>query len=385
MKIAGQRIEGHISWYSRNRLNYSGGGEQNALPFISRVEDIPEYFPLDKNGMRSIERVSARYPFRIPRYYLNLIDAGRKDCPLRLQAVPDEYEIGQNTGITDPLHEGKHSVTPVFVKRHEGRGVFLVSGECAMYCRFCNRKRIVGKGWDPSAFFDETLDYIDSDKCLQEVILSGGDPLMVSAQTLDYLIGRIRSGGHVKTIRISSRMPVVWPEGITKEHFDVFRRHRPLWIVIHTNHPKELTEQFALVARKLLDSGNALIGQTVLLRQVNDCPYTLKNLFESLVVHGVKPYYIFQLDEVQGAGHFKVPVERGLAIMKRLRSIASGLAIPHYAMDLTGGLGKVPLENTYIRKGWGKTLIVSTPEGFTGTYHDDGKARDCGTCKLCEE
>ncbi len=327
--------------------------------------------------------MAKNYPFSIPRYYLNLIDPTDPSCPIARQAIPSIDELSFGEGYEDPLSEESSSPVPGLVQRYPGRAVFLVTSSCAMYCRFCNRKRMAGKGPDLSRYREDVLRYLEDHEEIREVILSGGDPLTVGPGELAEILLRLRRTGHIRTIRLSTRLPVVFPEGVRPGHLRALRQAQPIWMVIHVNHPRELTPEALDVLARLRKAGAPVVSQTVLLRGVNDCPVTLLSLFESLVARGVKPYYLFQLDEVRGASHFKVPVGWGMEIMRFLRVHASGLAVPHYAIDLTGGLGKAPIEHRYIKGRKGTRLTVETPSGRRGVYLNSGKERDCGECGSC--
>jgi lysine 2,3-aminomutase len=365
---------------SSYRLNNNAGEKKEGtvsatLLFLSTSDALSGILPLDQSARKEIDAVSESYPFRIPQYYANLMEKDNPFCPLRLQAVPSAMEL-RGGGKLDPLAEGGIQITPSLIKRYPKRAVFLVSSECAMYCRFCNRKRAVGKGhvWEESV--EETLRYLDNDREISEVILSGGDPLMLPPVRLAYILDRLRSNRHIHVVRISTRLPVVFPQGIRQDHFVAIRKHAPIWVITHTNHPRELTPEFGDAVAGLREAGAVLISQTVLLRGINDCPHILSELFERLVCLGVKPYYLFQLDDVQGAQHFKVKVSVGMALMRELRMSLSGLCIPQYALDITGGLGKVPLEHKYVRKKEGRRLVVENPAGERGAYLDDGGDRN---------
>jgi len=303
-------------------------------------------------------------------------------CPIRLQAVPSARELKAG-GVSDPLGESTIGLTPSFLKRYPRRGVFLVSSECAMYCRFCNRKRAVGKGhvWEESS--EETFRYLEKDKEISEVILSGGDPLMLAPARFTQILERLRSIKMIEIIRVSTRLPVVFPEGIRAEHVKALRKHAPIWLIIHINHPNEVTKEFVEVAGILRRAGAVLISQTVLLSRINDCPYILSALFQRLVRLGIKPYYLFQLDDVAGAQHFKVGVKSGTAFVRSLRRDISGLCMPVYAVDITGGVGKVPLARDYIVKHRGTDLILRNTAGKKGSYKDDGRQSRCNNCGFC--
>lgn len=357
-------------------------GNSVTLPFIDSGEKLSEHLSLDQSVKADISRVSKLYPFRISRHYLSLIKKEAPlSCPIGRQAIPCVDEL-TGEGEVDPLNEKGSLITPVFIKRYPGRGVFLVSAECAMYCRYCNRRRLVGKEWNPVLFREETLDYLEKDKEIREVILSGGDPLMLASEELSYILSRLKRMGKA-IIRVSTRLPVVCPERVTEAYYDLIRDNSPLWVVIHINHPNEISPEFTAVVRRLLRSGAVLVSQTVLLRGVNDCPHILARLFEELVSNGIKPYYLFQLDEVAGAYHFKVRLDRGMEIMRTLRKNISGLAMPYYALDISGGFGKVPLDHQYIKgKRHGVVTIESPLSGF-GIYDDNGTESHCMSCHIC--
>ena len=357
-------------------------GKPLTLPFLSDVESLSSTIRLDRASEEEIERVSRVFPLRVPPFYAGLMDPENPLCPIRLQAVPTTEELSE-TGVADPLGEASIALTPAFFKRYSGRGVFLTTAECAMYCRFCNRRRLVGRGFDPAVFREETLAFIETCEEVREVILSGGDPLMLDPIELDHILSRLRRIDHVKVIRLSSRMPVVFPERV-EIHREAIKRHAPLWFIVHINHPKEVTPEFVEAINGLRDSGASCISQTVLLRRVNDCRHILARLFELLVEAGVKPYYLFQLDDVTGATHFKVRIEEGLSIMKGLRAAASGLCMPQYALDITGGLGKVPLEGPYLGPRAGDRVRLENIHGQQGTYLDDGKESKCNSCGICK-
>ena len=359
----------------------SEGKPLTTLPFLSDVEGLSGLISLDSRSKREIEEVSRLYPFRVPQFYAGLMERENPLCPLRLQAVPSAREL-RGGGVEDPLGEGQIAVTPSFLKRYPGRGVFLVTAQCAMYCRFCNRKRMVGRGFAPEASREETLAYLERSDEIREVIVSGGDPLMLPPAELEYVLGRLRGIGRLRVIRLSTRMPVVFPEGAGL-HREAIKRHGPLWLVVHINHPREVTPEFMGVVRTMQEARAVIISQTVLLRGVNDCEHILAGLFEKLVELGVKPYYLFQLDDVRGATHFKVRLEDGMALMRALRASASGLAVPHYALDITDGRGKIPLEKGSLKKRKGKRVFMESLSGEEGVYMDDGEESRCAGCAVC--
>jgi lysine 2,3-aminomutase len=232
---------------------------------------------------------------------------------------------------------------------------------------------------------EESLRYIERDAETKEVIISGGDPFMLSPDRLAYVLIRLSHIKKVKVLRLSTRLPVVYPDGLKESHIEAIKAVFPLWLIIHINHPKEITEGFIECTKRLRQANAILISQTVLMRGVNDCPHILLRLFEDLVGLGIKPYYLFQLDEVMGVAHFKVKIKRGIEIMRHLRRCASGLAVPHYMVDITGGAGKVPIDYRYIKGKKGNMLRLKGLLKDEDIYKDDGKDSLCLKCGLCKK
>jgi lysine 2,3-aminomutase len=357
-------------------------GRHATLPFVSNAEQLSKYISLTEESKEEIQKVSHVFPLKIPEFYLNLVDKEDPSCPLRRQSVPSKAELA-GTGHIDPLDEQRFSITASFLKKYPGRGVFLAGSTCAMYCRFCNRRRLVGREWDPRASWEESFHYMEGDEELREVIVSGGDPFTLPVEDFSYMMERLTNINRINTVRISTRLPVVFPQGLKKGHTQAISKGSPVWVVVHINHPAEVSPEFVEAAKKLRKAGASMVSQTVLLRGVNDCPHILMKLFEMLVSIGIKPYYLFQLDEVKGATHFKVSIEEGIRIMRFLRKNVSGLAIPNYALDITGGLGKVPLDYQYLKRHNGKLLHLESPSGENGSYTDDGRKSRCQECGIC--
>lgn len=290
-----------------------------------------------------LEQVTDVYPMRINPYYLNLIS--RVNDPLWQQAVPDIREINDNTCVDDPLAEERLSPVPNLVHKYPDRALFMVSAKCAMYCRFCTRKRKVGKA--AMAVSDDTiragLDYLQKTPEIRDVLISGGDPLLLTDDRLEKIIASVRKIPSVEIIRIGSRVPCTLPMRITARLAAMLKKYHPLYINTHFNHPDEITPAAALACGRLADAGIPLGCQTVLLRGVNNDPAVIKELLRRLLRIRVKPYYLFQADLSKGTNHFRTTVDEGLAVMKALSGQVSGLAMPTYAIDLPGGGGKVPL------------------------------------------
>ncbi len=332
---------------------------------IASVAQLAERFDID---VTALESVAARYPFRITPYYYSLIrEVGD---PIWRQCVPDLAELN-DAGLTDPLAEEDLAPVPSVVHRYPDRAIFLVSGSCAGYCRFCTRKRKVGCSSMSISFRDlrDGIDYIARTPAIRDVIFSGGDPLILPDSVLEDLLARIYAIPHVDIIRIGSRVPVTLPERITDKLCALLKKYHPLYLNTHFNHPWELTPAAAEACRKLADAGIVLGNQTVLLRGVNDDPYVIGELFRGLLKMRVRPYYLHHMDLTSGTSHFRTPVATGLKIVQSLRGPVSGLASPHYVIDLPGGKGKVPLVPEYVQQ-QGAKLLITTPAGECVEYPD---------------
>lgn len=312
-------------------------------------------------------QVAARFPFRLSRYYARLITA--PDDPVWLQAVPAVQELLDVAQSPDPLHEERLSAVPGLIHRYPDRAVLLAGRQCAVYCRFCMRKRSIGCGID-SFDADQALDYIASTPALRDILISGGDPLLLPQDTLHALLTRLRKIPHVEIIRIGSRLPVTDPGRITPQLCRMLAEHHPLYLNTHFNHPVELTPQAAKACELLADAGIPLGNQTVLLRGVNDDGTVLQELFSGLLRFRVRPYYLHQMDLVQGTAHFRTPLQHGMALVAGLRGQVSGMAIPHFVVDLPEGKGKVPLLPETARQEAAGTWRIRTSDGQVVTYRD---------------
>jgi lysine 2,3-aminomutase len=314
-----------------------------------------------------LARVAARYPLRITPHYLGLLQ-GPGD-PLWRQCVPDPRELDPMGLLDDPLAEAAHAPLPAVVHRYPDRVLLLAGTSCPLYCRFCTRKRKVGCAGEQLSFGDllDGLGYIERTPQVRDVLISGGDPLLLPDLLLGEVLTRLSRISHVEMIRIGSRVPVTLPERITAELCKVLRRHHPLYLNTHFNHPREITPEAAEACRRLADAGVPLGNQTVLLRGVNDDAATMAELLRGLLTIRVRPYYLHQMDLVAGTDHFRTRVESGLDILRALRGSVSGLAIPHYVIDLPGGKGKVPLLPETIES-LGDTVVLRTPDGERVDY-----------------
>jgi len=308
------------------------------------------------------QRVAAHYPLRLTPQLLALIE--RADDPLGRQFLPDGRELSEDGLADDPLAEGQLAPLPAIVHRYPARVLLLAGNDCAAYCRFCTRKRRVGC----AAFtlpFEELLagiDYIAKNQAISEVILSGGDPLLLPDEALRELLERLRRIPHVGVLRIATRTLSVLPERITTALAGLIGGYAPLYLTTHFNHPRELTPAASEACALLAEAGVPLANQTVLLGGVNDDAGTLATLCDGLLQRRVRPYYLHQLDPVHGTGHFRVPVERGLELVAALRRSVSGLAVPHYIVDLPGGRGKVALTPESVVS-LGDTVVIRSAAG----------------------
>ena len=319
-----------------------------------------------------LEQVAEQYPMRVNPYYLSLIKA--VDDPLWRQAVPSEMELQDTVCPADPLEEENQSPVPNLVHRYPDRALFLVCSECAMYCRFCTRKRKVGG--ESMLINRETLEggleYLRAHSEIRDVIVSGGDPLLLSDEKLDWILKELRAIPHIEIIRIGSRIPVVLPQRITMGLIRVLRKYQPIYLNTHFNHPDEITETSAKACARLADAGIPLGNQSVLLRGVNDDPAIMKRLVQKLLAIRVRPYYIFQADMVQGTDHFRTSVEEGIEIIRSLRGHTSGLGVPAYVIDAPGGGGKIPILPDYLQS-IGEVVVLKNYLGETYSYSNRPK------------
>ncbi len=297
--------------------------------------------------VEALDRVAEVYPMCINPYYLSLVE--RPDDPIGRQCIPDPAELEASVSVPDPLAEESMSPVPCLVHRYPDRALFLVTTRCAMYCRFCTRKRKVGKDQTVTEEMRrEAIAYIARTPTIRDVVVSGGDPLLLSDEVLDEILRELRAIPHVEMIRIGTRVPCVLPQRVTRKLVDTLRKYHPLYMNVHFEHPREVTPQAAKALARLADAGIPLGNQSVLLRGVNDDPATFLELNRKLLACRVRPYYLYQADPVEGTEHFRTPVESGLEVIRGLRGHTSGLAVPQYVIDAPGGGGKIPLLPEYL-------------------------------------
>jgi lysine 2,3-aminomutase len=287
-------------------------------------------------------------------YYAALVDPGHPSCPVRIQAIPTAAEHERSPGdLRDPLGEDARRPARALVHRYPDRALLLATDRCAVYCRHCTRRRLTlaGEGGLSRADLDGAVEYLRAHPAVREVIVSGGDPLVLDDERLDALLSAVRSVPTVRVVRVATRAPVVLPMRMDPALVRLLRRHAPLFVLTHFNHPKECTADARAACEALVDAGVPVENQTVLLRGVNSSARILKDLFETLLEWRVRPYYLHQGDLAEGTGHLRTPLEAGVAILEALRGTTSGLAIPHLAVDLPGGGGKVTLQPDYRLQG----------------------------------
>ncbi|RJR27228.1 MAG: KamA family radical SAM protein [Desulfobacteraceae bacterium] len=347
----------------------SAGGKGKELWRRMISESIEDPFDLPASlcaGQDELERVTSLFPMRINPYYLALIQ--NKGDPIYRQCVPDLKELNDE-GLDDPLLEEGHSPVPGLTHRYPDRVLFLVSNRCAVYCRFCNRRRKVGR---PGVVSNETiregLSYIRGHKEIRDVLLSGGDPFLLEDEELGRILSEIRSISHVEVVRIGTRVPCTLPHRVTKDLARILKKFNPLYIHTHFNHPRELTRATVRACGRLADAGIPLGCQTVLLKGINDDPYIIRELMQGLLKIRVRPYYLFQADLAKGTSHFWTPLQTGLDIMRFLQGHTSGMCLPHFAVDLPGGGGKVPFLPEYIVEKRDNDIVLKTYEGKTYSY-----------------
>lgn len=330
---------------------------------VRSAADLARYVEPHADEAAAIDQLADRFRFVITPYYARLMEPGNADCPVRRQVVPRTVELEDSAGLADPLDEVEHSPVKNVVRVYPDRIAFCVNNECALYCRFCLRKRMVGdEEWTMQKRDLQTaLDWIAKTPEIRDVLLTGGDPLVFSDSRLDWLLTRLREIPHVEIIRLGTRLPVTLPYRVTDDLCAMLEKHHPIWVNTHFNHPAELTADAAEACDKLTRAGIPVGNQSVLLRGINDDAAVMKELCETLVRMRVRPYYCYQAQLLEGTGHFRVPIERGVEIFRELRGRTSGFAIPTYVLDTP--YGKVPLQHPYARGRDGDDYVVEAWDG----------------------
>ncbi|MDR0353257.1 MAG: KamA family radical SAM protein [Opitutaceae bacterium] len=320
---------------------------------ITTLDQLERYMVLTTEERRGIAFAGHKLSLAITPYFFNLINRDDPGCPIRLQVIPREGESITSAGeMPDSLGEDEHSPVPGLVHRYPDRVLFLVTDRCASYCRYCTRSRLVSNAQDYNFHpeFEQGLRYIESHPEVRDVLLSGGDPLLLGDKKIEHVLSRLRAIKHVEFIRVGSRIPVFLPQRITPELCGIFKRHGPVWMSIHVNHPRECTAELRAACERLSFAGVPLGNQSVLLRGVNDDAGVMKALVQRLLRMRVRPYYLYQMDLITGGAHFKVDVRQGIEIIRALRGRTTGYAVPQYVIDAPGGGGKVPVNPDYIER-----------------------------------
>lgn len=354
---------------------------------VETVEELKKYVSLTSEEEAGVEACLKTLRMAITPYYLSLIDLNDPDDPIRKQAIPTAAELHQaKADLLDPLHEDTDSPVKGLTHRYPDRVLFLITDMCSMYCRHCTRRRFAGQAdcSVPKEQIDACIDYVRNHPEVRDVLLSGGDALLVSDERLEYIISELRKIPHVEIVRIGSRTPVVMPQRITQELCDMLKKYHPIWLNTHFNHPNEITEEAAAACARLADAGIPLGNQSVLLAGVNDCIHIMKRLMHGLVQMRVRPYYIYQCDLSFGLEHFRTPVSKGIEIIEALRGHTSGYAVPTFVVDAPGGGGKIPVMPNYVISQTPGRVILRNFEGVITTYtepeHYDNSC-DCEDCR----
>jgi len=332
---------------------------------VRDLEGLGQWIEPTEDEAKAVGDLARRFRFVITPYYASLMDPTDPDCPIRRQVVPSPLEALDSAGLADPLDEVLHSPVKNVIRVYPDRIAFCVNNECALYCRFCLRKRMVGEtGWSmQKKELQVALDWIAETPAIRDVLLTGGDPLVFSDDRLDWLLTRLRAIPHVELIRLGTRLPVTLPYRVTDDLCRVLASHHPVWVNTHFNHPREITAPAAAACERLAAAGIPVGNQSVLMRGINDDPEVMKRLCEDLVRIRVRPYYCYQAQLLEGTGHFRVPIERGLEIFEGMRGRTSGFAIPRYVLDTPHG--KVPLERSSLLERDGDDIVVRAWNGET--------------------
>jgi len=338
---------------------------------ITTLEQVKEILNLAPEEIEGIKHSKGRLALAVTPYFVSLMDPTNPNCPIRKQAIPriEECHLSKND-MVDPCGEDKDSPVPGLVHRYPDRVLLLVTDQCATYCRYCTRRRLVGSNERPitQGNFEEVLKYLKSHKKVRDVLLSGGDPLLLENERLEEILSRLRAIPHIELLRIGTRAPVTLPQRITVGLVRMLKKFHPLMISIHFTHPKVISDAVKRACSELADGGIPLGSQTVLLKGINDKPYIIKKLVQELLKIRVRPYYIYQCDLATGTEHFRTSVATGIQIIEKLRGHTTGYAIPTYVVDAPGGGGKIPIEPVYmISRGKGK-VVLRNYEGKTFEY-----------------
>ena len=365
-RSAGRGFWSHVTDAEWNSWQWQLKNRITNLTTLQRL--MPTLTPEELAG---VQLANTKLAMAITPYFFSLIDASDENCPIRSQVIPRLEETSTAPWeMTDPCGEDSHSPVPGLVHRYPDRVLFLVTDRCAAYCRYCTRSRLVSNatGYDFHPEFDRQIEYIAKTPSVRDVLLSGGDPLLFSDEKLEFLLSRLRAIPHVEFLRIGTRIPLFLPQRITPELCSMLKQYHPLFMSVHSNHPRELTNEVRDALGRLADAGIPLGNQSVLLRGVNDDPVVMKAHLQKLLMCRVRPYYIYQCDLIAGSSHLRASVRKGLEIMQSLRGHTTGYAVPQFVIDAPGGGGKVPINPEYVLQHNADRVVFRNFEGKVFEY-----------------
>ncbi len=354
---------------------------------IETLEELKKYVSLTEEEEEGVRQTLKTLRMAITPYYLSLINPDDPHDPIRRQCIPTALETHQaSADLLDPLHEDEDSPTPGLTHRYPDRVLFLITDMCSMYCRHCTRRRFAGQTDNECGIdrIEKALEYIRNTPTVRDVLLSGGDALMVSDKRLEYIISELRKIPHVEIVRLGTRTPVVCPQRITPELCNMLKKYHPIWINTHFNHPNEVTPESSRACEMLADAGIPLGNQSVLLRGVNDCVHVMKKLVQEIVKIRVRPYYIYQCDLSMGLEHFRTPVSKGIEIIEGLRGHTSGYCVPTFVVDAPGGGGKTPVMPQYVISQAPGKVVLRNFEGVITTYTEPTEYHSECNCPECQ-
>lgn len=342
---------------------------------IRSLAELERIFKLSDDERNAAAHHTGSLPVGITPYYASLMGLDDPMEPLRRTHIMVGQEFLRMPGEEDdPLGEDHDMATPGLVHRYPDRVLFLTTGFCATYCRYCTRSRMVGNAGGEYHFstaeWEKALEYIEAHTEIRDVLLSGGDPLSIGDDKLDYLLGRLRKIKHIEFVRIGTKIPVVLPQRVTRDLIRVLKKHHPLWMSLHFTHPAEFTPEVTEATARLADAGIPLGSQTVLLKDVNDDVGVMKNLMHGLLMRRVRPYYLYQCDPISGSAHFRTPIDKGVEIIRALRGHTTGYAVPTFVIDAPGGGGKIPVNPDYVIGRDGDDLVLTNYENGRYRYTD---------------
>lgn len=338
---------------------------------ITSVEKLQKYIELTEDELEGCNYANNKLALSITPYFFNLMDREDPNCPVRKQIIPRAGEKSITPEeMLDPVGEDSSSPVKGIVHRYPDRVLFLVTDRCASYCRYCTRSRLVSNAQDYNFHpdFEAGLEYIERTPSIRDVLLSGGDPLLLTERKLDYLLGRLKAIPHVQFVRIGSRIPVFLPQRITPKLCDIFKKHGPIWMSIHVNHAKECTVELKEACTRLAYAGVPLGNQSVLLKDINDDVDAMKQLVHKLLMMRVRPYYLYQCDLITGSSHLRADVRKGIEIIRKLRGHTTGYGVPQFVIDAPGGGGKIPVNPEYVKEITDSEIILNNFQGKEYRY-----------------